>query len=394
MWSIQLLDILFRRRRLLVINTLVVTAVAAIVSFLVPQTFRARATVMPPESESPLGGLMGLTAGQVAMAVTRFSLPMLVTPSDLYAAMLQSETILRETVDSLDLQRIYGKETPWEAVSKLRDDLIVRVDPEGIIVVEVDSRDPVLSANVANLLVDRLDQLNRRLQNQKGREYSAFLAQRTLETDSALSYALEQLKNFQEQNRAIALDLQSEALISNLAEQKARLTSSEIELEIMRQTLYPNHPELLKKAMFVAETRRRLRDIEEGARISGDSILSALDIPLSRIPDLSVRFAVLKRDVKILELTYELLSQQLEMARLQERRDTPTLMRLDVARPPEQAVKPRKRIIVLVAFFASFLLTAFYAVLSDKAETAAAEGSPVFSKINDIIQQLRRKPLG
>jgi tyrosine-protein kinase Etk/Wzc len=393
-WALELLRILLRRRRFIIVNTLIVTVAAVIISILLPKTFSGKATVLPPESESPLAGLMGLSAGSIAAAVTNFALPIMATPSDLYASMLESESVLKQVVDSLKLQSVYNTSTEWAALTKLKDNVKIKVGSDGIITVEAFARDRQLAADIANLMVGTLDQFNRRLQNQKGREFSSFLEKRLAETDSALGVAQNVMKNFQENHRAVSLELQSEALITNLAQQKAQLTSSEIQLEILKKTLYPNHPELVKKQMEVGEIRSKLKSMEEGATNVADSTLSALDIPLSRVPDLSLRFAVLKRNLKIQELTYELLSQQLEMARLQKRRDTPTLMVLDHARPAEAAVKPQKRLIVLAALFLTFVCSAGIVVAEEIVRRRREEGSEVLRTLETSLRELKNKPLG
>jgi tyrosine-protein kinase Etk/Wzc len=393
-WALELLKILLRRRRFIIINTLIVTVLAVVVSFVIPKTFVGRATVLPPESESPLAGLMGLSTGSIAAAVTNFALPIMATPSDLYATMLESETVLKQVVDSLRLESIYATKTKWAALAKLKDNVKIKVGSDGIITVEAFAKDRQLAADIANLMVSTLDQFNRRLQNQKGKEFSGFLEKRLRETDSALGVAQNEMKIFQENHRAVSLELQSEALITNLAQQKAQLTSSEIQLEILKKTLYPNHPELVKKQMEVAEIRTKLKSMEEGATNVADSTISALDIPLSRIPDLSLQFAVLKRNAKIQELTFELLSQQLEMARLQERRDTPTLMVLDHARPAEQAVKPQKRLIVVAALFLTLICTAGIVITEEFVRRRREEGSEILQTIEASLKEIRKKPLG
>jgi uncharacterized protein involved in exopolysaccharide biosynthesis len=337
---------------------------------------------------------MGLSSGHIAAAVTNFALPIMATPSDLYASMLESETIRRAVVDSLDLQSAYKSKTPWAAATELKDNVKIKVGSDGILTVEAFAKNRQLAADIANLMVSTLDNFNRRIQNQKGREFSSFLEKRLVETDSSLGVAQNELKNFQENHRAVSLELQSEALITNLAGQKAQLTSSEIQLEIFKKTLYPNHPDLVKKQMEVSEIRSKLKSMEEGATNVADSTLSALDIPLSRVPDLTLQFAVLKRNLKIQELTYELLSQQLEVSRLQERRDTPTIMVLDHARPAEEAVRPRKRLIIATAFILSLFTSSALVLAQAEIREKEESKSPIIGTIQETLKDIWRHPLG
>ena len=89
-----------------------------------------------------------------------------------------------------------------------------------------------------------------------------------------------------------------------------------------------------------------------------------LFIPTNRLPDLGLQYLRLLRDVKIDETLYSLLTEQYEIARIQEAKDSSTVQILDVATVPEKAVKPKKTLIIIsatllavfVGFFAVFFL--------------------------------------
>ncbi len=394
MWVLKLLSILVKHRKLIILNTLIVVVLAAAISFVLPKRYSARTTVLPPETESGLSGLMGLSTGLLAQAASNFALPIMATPSDIYASMLESETILMRTIDSLDLMTAFKVRTRHAALGILRDRMSVKVEMDGIVAVEVEDRNPELAAQIANRLVISLDQLKKEMRSQKGRDFSQFLQRRLNETDSSLRRAADELRQFQQTHGAIALDVQSEALIKTLAEERAKLTATEIDLEVLRKQLYPEHPDILRKQLLVSELRNSLRRYEIGATTPRDSILSAMDVPLMRVPDLTLQLAVLTRNVKIYEMTYELLSQQFEMAQLQERRDTPTISVLDVARPPVQPVWPKKKWIVLTAAVLTFLASATFVTIR---EAAAVEGSAMASfgaAVRTLWRQVREKPLG
>jgi uncharacterized protein involved in exopolysaccharide biosynthesis len=337
---------------------------------------------------------MGLSTGQIALAVTNFALPLMATPSDLYASIMQSETLLRAVVDSLDLVTEYRVVDTATAVAILKDNLNVKVERDGIIVIEADSRDRNRAAEIANLLVSLLDTMNREMLNRKGREFSRFLERRVAEVDSELATATRALVDFQETHGVVALERQSEALIEILAEQKSSLTTAEIKLQMLKSSLDASHPEVIKQAQLVREVRNKLHELESGASNRTDSVISALEVPLMRVPELTLQFAVFKRDIRILELTYELLSQQLEMARLQEQRDTPTIIRLDQARPPSKAMKPSKRMIVITAFCLSFLLTAAVFIVRDQMRQPGRQNVDLWNRVTALLTELRRRPLG
>lgn len=310
-----------------------------------------------------MGGLAGISFDQVANAVTNFSLPLMATPSDLYASMLVSDVILEAVIDSLGLTAQYGRQSSWQAVRDLRDDLQVTVEPEGIITVKATGRSPEQAAAIANLLINELNRFNLQLSTQKNDYYVDFYGERLRQTSDAMDAALEDLKNFQEQHKAIALDLQSAALIENLAATKATLTDAEIQVGLLRETLGPSHPKLVEKQAEVREIRRKLHEIEDGAPEGVDSVLSILDLPLSRIPDLSLQLSVLTRNVRVQEVLYELLAQKYELAGLEAKLTAATIDVLDIARPPLDASYPRRIFTTFAAAVVGFMLSVLLALL-------------------------------
>jgi tyrosine-protein kinase Etk/Wzc len=79
------------------------------------------------------------------------------------------------------------------------------------------------------------------------------------------------------------------------------------------------------------------------------------------MPDLALQYARLLRDMKVHETLDNLLTQQYEISRIQEAKDSPTVQVLDVATVPERKVKPRKAQIVLLSVFSAGFIAAFLA---------------------------------
>jgi uncharacterized protein involved in exopolysaccharide biosynthesis len=393
MWALTVINTIIRRSRYILINVLVVTLLAAAITFILPRYYRSTTTILPPISQGTMGGFGDLSFAQVAQAVASFSLPVMATQSDLYASMLRSETVLKAVVDSLDLQDFYGFGTPWAAVNQLRERISISVESDGIITVEAAARAPELAANIANLLVAELNRLNVQLMTEHSRQYVDFYEKRLAQTDQQLQQALDRLKSFQEDHMAISIELQSAALIENLAAQKANLTTAEIELELLKNTLGPGHPRLVAKRAEVSEIREKLREIETGTVGSPDTVLSAMDIPLKQIPDLSLRFSILTRDVKTQELIYETLARQLELARIEAEKTTSTVNVLDPARPATGPFKPRRLLIVVAALILSFFGSVFLVIAYDNYLRQPDTGDETMTQLRQILSGSRKKPL-
>jgi uncharacterized protein involved in exopolysaccharide biosynthesis len=120
------------------------------------------------------------------------------------------------------------------------------------------------------------------------------------------------------------------------------------EAQVLRRTLGPDAPSLVAK------------EIE----------IEALDLELARLPALNSELARLLRSRLVYERTYLFLSAQLEEARIEEARDTPTVDVLDPPVVPEEKSWPQRTYTVLGAFFLSSLLSMAGAKLWDSARAA------------------------
>jgi len=187
-----------------------------------------------------------------------------------------------------------------------------------------------------------------------------FIEKRLNEAKIELTKAEEAIKAFQEGNRAVKLDDQSRAILEAIGTVKGQLMAKEVELQAMLSYATPNNPQAEILKTQVEELTEKLRELGEGKKKLGNPSSQDIFIPTAKIPDLALRYARLLREAKVQQTLYELLTQQYEMARIQEAKDTPTVQVLDEAKVPELKSKPSKRQIVMLSaitagFFAIFL---------------------------------------
>ncbi len=369
--EISLLDYgrrLYKRRRL--IASIVAAAVigAAVVSGFLPKIYAATASVLPPQPEpaSPLmpsGGLRDTTP-------SLFGNP---KPSDLWVAILKDQSIADAIIGRFRLRERYGAASLEDARAALAARVKVEGSKEGIVSVSVEERDPRLAADMANAFVDELDRMNRRAVTTAAGRMRLFVERRLVETRAALAAAEDRLKLFQERNRTLKLEDQSAAVIQAFGGLKATLAAKQVELDTLLSYATASHPQVAVLKEEVGALREQLRQIEQGQRGASDIFL-----PTDRVPDLGVQYARLLREVKYQEALLELLTQQYEMARIQEAKDTPTLQILHAATVPERKAKPSRRRIVLVALAASLFAGVFTAFCLEYLEArglrAAAAG--------------------
>ena len=209
---------LLKRWRLAVWVPFIFGIAAVVISLLLPHQFRATATFRPETESSRLGLPGGLAniASQFGVGVPRDTR----SPS-FYAKLLESRTLRSEVLhmplpdpkdpsspDSatvLDRLLIEGEtdEERLEAGRRfLAKAVTVRVDAgTGILTLSVETRDPTLSAAIANVALDRLMHFNLVSRQSSARERRVFVEGRVADTEDELRNAESELRRFQERNR-------------------------------------------------------------------------------------------------------------------------------------------------------------------------------------------------
>lgn len=325
-----------RRKTFITGFTAAVFALSVVVSFLLPRYYAATASVMPPQQEELGAGISSKISGGLGM----FAGGLLGSKSqaDLWTGILKSSSVSEAIIERFRLKELYGAETMDEARKTLVKMVKISKSKEEIVTIRVEDKDPRLAADLANAFVEELDRINRGTVMTSGQRMRAFVEKRLLETKADLAAVEESLKSFQQVNNAVKLDDQSEAIIDAIGSVKGSLMAKEVELDTLMSYAAPANPKVQLLKSEIDGIKEKLRELEQGRAASrGRDIF----IPTDKIPGLSFQFARLLRDAKVQETLFELLTQQYEMARIQEAKDSPTVQILDTAKPPEARSRPK-----------------------------------------------------
>lgn len=371
---INLLDYwraLIRRRRLIGFLVGAVFIASAIISLLLPKIYASTTSILPPQQESSmsagiassqLSGVGGLAGGFWGLK----------SPADLWVGILKSQTVRDAIISRFDLMTIL-KVTTWEDARSLLNKMIrVTKSKEDIISITVEDTDPRRAALIANAFVEELDRVNKGIVMSAGGRMRSFIEKRLTEEKVELAKIENAVKEFLEKNGAVKLDDQSKAIIDTIGRVKGQVMAKEVELQTFLSYATPNNPQAEILRAQVEELKGSLRELEEGKK--GDrSPSKGVFIPTSKMPGLALQYAQLLRDAKVQETLYGLLTQQYEMARIQEAKDSPTVQVLDVAKVPERKLKPKRASIVILSTFTSIFIAVFAALFVEHVEKNKSE---------------------
>ena len=220
----------------------------------------------------------------------------------------------------------------------------------------------------------------------KARSDREFVYDRLITTRAELDSAQTRLLQFQRDNSAIDLDKQRDLAINAASDIKSQLALTQVELDVKKQTYSDDHPDVMQLSRKVGELKKQMTLLE-----TGTGTTSSLTLPLSDIPELSLRSAELHAEVGLQENVLGLLTEMYEEARIKEQKDTPTIAVLETAYPPEIKYRPQRSIIVITTFAASLILAIFIALFADYLENLRRTSPADFDLLNQARDRLTGK---
>ncbi len=384
MGILDLTLIFAKRRKLIIVFTLIAALAAIVYSLLAPHYFKSRASLIPIVDNESIGSIGGSITDIIGGSFIK-------TPKSEYAVdfitVMKSRTFREKVVREFDLIPYFKiTKPPMEALEKaiyrLQSEVVtLEYDNESYLLsIVAETKDKTLSKEIVEFYLAELEDYNQNHRNYKSKMKRVFLEEqvgRHMHDVDSLAVAV---KDFQEENKAIALEMQTDSGLKIYSQIVTELLQAEIELELAR-TQYS------EESIFVQQIKQKhdiLKDrLDEMEKIGG-SLGPDYLIQIDKVPDLGMQWNLLKMNAEIKKAVVEFLYPQYELARLEEERDMPSFQVLDHPQEAGRRSKPKRAIIVIVCTLAAVLLAMIIALIVESA-------SQNQEKIAEIKQALHRK---
>jgi tyrosine-protein kinase Etk/Wzc len=304
-------------------------------SLLIPPTYTAVTTFLPPNQQQSsglavlqgLGSLGGLAGGAVGIK----------NPGDQYVAFLRSYSIQNAIVEELNLKSRYDVSQASEALSELDERTKINSGKDGLIKLEVDDREPIFAAKLANLYIKQLDNLLSRLAVTDAQRRRMFYERQLKLAQDNLTIAQQDLQR--SGIREGTLRAEPRAAAESYASLRAQITAAQIRLEALRTAMTESATEIKAAVANISSLKAEISKSEgELARGDEDGYISKY------------------RTFKYQEVIFEMLVKQLELAKLDEAKEGALIQVVDEARPPDRKSKPKKGLIAIAAASSMLLL--------------------------------------
>lgn len=364
---IDILIVLAKRKKLIIGLPIAAAVVAACVSFALPESYKATAKLLPPQS--PQSGASALLAQFGGMAGMAAGVAGIKNPNELYVGMLKSRTVADRLIAQYDLKKAYGTDSMDFARNRLNTNSSITSGKDGLITIEVLDQDKKRVARLTNSYVDELLRLTRSLAVTDAAQRRLFYEQQLRLAKDNLAKAEVELKGAIEAHGVVSVDVESRGVVETMARLRAQISAKEIQLRSMRAFLTPDHPDFRRTEEELSSLRAELSKLENG-RVQGNPSSTQAPGPQSGLESIQR-----VRDLKYYQMLYELLAKQYEAARLEEAKDPSIVQVLDPAVEPEHRAKPVRSLIVLLGGVAGLIvavLAAFGLEMKSKAATNAS----------------------
>jgi uncharacterized protein involved in exopolysaccharide biosynthesis len=359
----KLLRLLWDCRRALFRAAAIGLLASTLVAFLIPRSYTSTTQLMPPDSQSSSG--MAMMAAMAAKSVGGLAgmagdLLGLKSSGALFVGVLRSETAQDRLIQEFGLQKVYGKKLAIDARIKLDENTSITEDRKsGIISISVTDHDPSRARALANGYVDQLNSLVAELSTSAAHRERVFLEERLKVAKIDLDDAVNQLAQFSSKNNTLDIQQEGKAMLDAAGTLAGQMIVAQSELEGLRQIYTDNNPRVRSLNARVAELRKELDklggtpgDAAKAAQ-SSPNVSNGMPYPTIRsLPLLGAKYADYYRRAKIQETVFELLTEQFELAKVEEAKETPSVKVLDPAQVPEKkSFPPRLLIMSLGTFF-------------------------------------------
>ncbi len=338
------------------------------IALLIPSQYKSTVQLMPPGWQSAGANLAapfsaisltsptgaGLASGLLSSR----------SPSGPLLGIIASRTMQDDLINRFNLQHVYGARYLADARKILSRRTEASEDkPTGIISITVSDRDPVRSRDLAAAYVEELNALVVTMDTSAAHTERQFLDQRLKEIQTDLESSEQQLGHFSSRTETMDQSAQSKAMLDAISTVQGQLISAQTELHGMEAAYTDESVRVIQAKARVATLSGELQKLE-GA--GGDSDLAAdtqESYPsLRQLPLRGATYADLYRHTKTLEVAYELLSRELEAAKIQEAEEIPSVKVLD---PPVIAQKtsfPPRMLLILAGTLLALIIGCVWVV--------------------------------
>jgi capsule polysaccharide export protein KpsE/RkpR len=356
---------LWERRRLMFRTAAVSLLLSLLIAFALPKRYKSSAQIMPPSNSSGPTAMLAALAGRAlggASGLSSLAGSLLggnnTTP--LFVELLRSGTVAGHLMDRFHLQSTYHKRYRADTAKYLARHTTITDDKKsGVITIIVEDTDPRRARDLAQGYLDELNLLVTHTSTSSAHQERVFIERRLQKVKTDLEQAQQQMSEFSSTHGTVDIKEQGRAMVDAASKLQAQMILEQANLTSLRQIYGDGNVRVRATQARIGVLQSQLTKISgssaplpvgETGSDEQHSTLTGSDLypPLRQLPRLAVPYANLYREVRVQETVFELLTQQYELARIQEAKDVPVVSVIDSPGIPEKKSFPPRLLLTLL----------------------------------------------
>jgi len=227
----------------------------------------------------------------------------------------------------------------------------------GTIEIGINDKDPAIAKEICSFMIEQLNKINIELNVLNAKNNREFIENRYNSAKNELTQSEDSLKYYQ--NRfGISPDIQTKASMQMNIELESQIKSEEIKLSILSKILSPEQNEIKIQKEKISALKEQIEKLKSN---DYENMLS-----LKNAPTKVLDYLRLLRNVEISNKIVMYLLPLYEQAKIEEKKQMPTVLVIDYPQIPDKKVKPKRLIIILIFTLIGFIISySFYFIKSN-----------------------------
>jgi len=356
-----LLALMLKFKWFIIIIVTLATAASVVFSLYMPNWYSASINAVPSKSQ---GSLFDNMMGGISSALKEFGMTKLggAGSADAYdfIVLMQSRSVQDSLIDRFDLAREYDiPDTQRTKIYKeLESNLEISYEKEGNYTVTILSKDKYKAVDMVNYFIEVVNFIAQRVSHEDASLNRRYLENRILQTDSVIKAISDSLSLYSKKNFLISVEEQAKASSMAYAELKSELIMRETEFEMYKNRMGTNDAYTKMLGELVGNLRNKLEQAKSQPGFAGN-------FSLENATGVGIEYMRLLAEFETFTKVKSLLLPMLEEAKLEEAKQTQSLIIVDPPRLADKKTKPKRSLIVVGFAFGTFILSTIFVVMFD-----------------------------
>lgn len=366
----NILDRLKKSKSKILVSIVSIVALVMVYTFIMPYTYMANSSIMPPEKTS--GGSLNSFLQNVSGMIDLSGGGQVDSRSKLMKSILASRSVAEKIYDKLELKDniLFNKYEKEDVIGYIPSLFEVEVEKSGIIMLSgyiptgylPNDKEKLaaaeLSYKLTNVAIDALNEVLVEKNSSTAKNSRMYIENEIKKYKIQLDSVSTELETFQSTNKVLALEEQTAAIVSQVIELNSLLTETKTKLNLAKIQYAENSPQISALQSQVDFLQKQSNELQAGNE-------DEFSISLSKVPNLTRRYLELYKDKTILMSVLTYLETQKHQEAIQEEKDIPVVQVLDTAIQPKNKYSPsRSKILFISIFIATVIVLLVFLILS------------------------------